>query len=85
MPACATSGSSSTHGGSPASYSPDCFANNKNILRQGDTFICAVHGTRTVTGGSSYVFTNNLATARNGDAISCGATLTNGETDIEVG
>ena len=80
-----TSASSSTHGGSPTSYSSNVYAEGNLVVRLGDTFSCPVHGTQTVSSASSTVFTNGIATARDGDSISCGATLTDGATTVLTG
>lgn len=83
----------SGHGGWPprvnTSRSDDVFINGFKALRKDDTFALHCNGPSCHTGfvsvGSSSVFINGKAAARNGDAISCGSVVANGSTNVFFG
>lgn len=71
-----------------AAWSPNVFANSKNVVRQGDAFtvhsIPPPHG-RNVSSGSSTVYVNGKQAARIGDPLSCGANIATGSSNVIVG
>lgn len=74
----------------PITWSPDVFANTKNVVRQTDVY--AVHGctehvphTGFVVKGSSTVYVNNLQIARHNDPISCGSKCDEHSPDVIAG
>ncbi len=75
-------GDAISHGGQITSASPDCFGDNRKIARLGDTVICAIHGTQTIITASNNLFCNGIPVARQGDQISCGATIIEGSETI---
>ncbi len=71
-----------------ASWSPNVFANGRNVVRQGDAFvphsIPPLHG-RVVASGSSTVYVNGRQAARIGDPLTCGASIATGSPDVYMG
>lgn len=70
----------------PLTASPDVFAENLAVHREGDSWVlhpCGVvmHGA-TTSSGSPTVFINNQPLARVGDLISCGSTIAEGASTV---
>lgn len=68
-----------------AEWSSNVFANNRNVVRQGDRFEEHGDGVRVVASGSPTVFVNGKQIARIGDPISCGAHIASGSSDVISG
>jgi uncharacterized protein (TIGR02594 family) len=74
----------------PSASSGDVYAENELVVRQDDAYAAhacpgaAPHGA-TASAGSAYVFINNEPAHRNGDAISCGSTGSNGASTVIIG
>lgn len=77
--------SSTTHGGTPTTSAADVYAEGSLVLRITDEISCPIHGTTTITQGSTTVFADGLGRAYDGCTTSCGATMINGATTVLTG
>jgi uncharacterized Zn-binding protein involved in type VI secretion len=68
-----------------SSWSSNVTVNGQHVIRQTDSYEEHGDGFRTVVGGSSTVTVNGKALARKGDAISCGANIASGSSDVSSG
>jgi uncharacterized Zn-binding protein involved in type VI secretion len=84
MPKVARAGDTISHGGQIISGSPDCFCNEQQVARLGDSVLCAIHGVQAISSASSTTFANNIGVARVGDSITCGAVISSGSPDVYV-
>ena len=84
----------SDHDGAPATPgiegSSNVYINGSPIMRQGDAFeshACPDESehSRSLAGGSGSVFINGKPAGRVGDAISCGGTVIEGSTSVNIG
>lgn len=57
----------------------------KKTVRKGDKAVCVIHGQVTVVEGSGIMDVEGKPQARVGDALSCGAKITAGSPNMEVG
>lgn len=72
--------------------SGDVFVNGIGVVRFGDKVTehpfpssgCQTHEP-TLVGGSTTVFINGKAAGRNGDSYGCGATITSGSNNVNIG
>ena len=69
-----------------SSWSPNVFANNKNVHRKGDSWVphkCGKksHGSN-LAAGSPNVFANNKAIGRIGDPVACGSSCATGSPNV---
>lgn len=74
-----------SHGGNIITASGDVLTNGLGTARVGDQVSCAIHGINRIVGGASTTHTNSPMTARVGDACECGATISAGSPDRDVG
>jgi uncharacterized Zn-binding protein involved in type VI secretion len=77
--------SSTTHEGTPVTSATKEKAKGSLKLRKTDVISCPIHGTTTITQGSSTVKAEGLAVAYDGCTTSCGATMINGATSVLIG
>lgn len=84
MPAIARLGDTSSHGGSITTASSDTRCNGRGIARNNDSFLCPRHGLETIVASRSKTC-NGRAIAAVGDLITCGAVITSGSPDTNVG
>lgn len=78
-----TIGSTGSHGGTVTTGGISK-ANGKPVARIGDTYQCPLHGKQTVTQGSPAFIDDGHLVAFVGCSTSCGATLTSGESCIQL-
>lgn len=72
-------GDTTSHGGMVMEASDDSTINDKGIARVGDLVVCPVHGPTVITTGDGDYEVDGKASARDGDATSCGAVLIAGQ------
>lgn len=68
--------------------SPDVYANNIAVHRQGDSWAvhcCGSCHAGVCSSGSSTVYVNNKQIARIGDPVSCGSTIAEGSPNVFAG
>lgn len=75
----------STHGGSIISASSTAFAAGLGIARNGDTFFCPIHQTRTLIANQSTLVVDGRPAITVGASVSCGAIITTGSPIAEAG
>ena len=74
--------STTTHGGTWATWSPDTFADGENVLRVGDILNCPKHGPNPITTGFDSVDVNDKVIAVIGSRTACGAVIVTGSSDV---
>lgn len=85
MPAAARRGDLISHGGEIIEGSPDHATNSIPTARKDDAVICVIHGLQKIAAGSPTVEVNGRQRARVGDPITCGAVITTGSPNVDVG
>jgi uncharacterized Zn-binding protein involved in type VI secretion len=78
-------GDTSTHGGTITSASSVAFADGRGIARNGDTFFCPIHQTRTLIANQSTMMVDGRPAITVGASVSCGAIITTGSPVSEAG
>lgn len=73
-----------SHGGIIVTASEDVIVNDRGVARQGDVFMCPVHGPQVIVTASPDVIANDRGVARVGDVTSCGAVLLTGSGDTSA-
>jgi uncharacterized Zn-binding protein involved in type VI secretion len=70
-------------------HSPNVYVNGLNILRQSDNYLphtaIVAHLGRFIAVGSGTVYVNGKQAARKADAISCGAKIATGSSNVFIG
>jgi uncharacterized Zn-binding protein involved in type VI secretion len=80
-------GDRTDHGGTIISGASRTLVNGISAARKGDLHSCPLkgHGVTPITTGSSSVNIEGRPSARVGDRTGCGAVITSGSPDVEVG
>lgn len=74
-----------SHGGEITGGSTNVLTNGIETARLGDSVECAIHGAQTIVSASQTVTADGKGVARQGDLISCGATITGGSPNTFAG
>lgn len=85
MPRDARIGDTHSHGGVIIEGSPNFNVNGIPSSRVGDKVWCPIHGIVAIATGSPTVILNGRRRARIGDLITCGAVITSGSPDVDIG
>lgn len=81
----ATKGSSTDHGGTITTGNNKFLVNNKPVACIGDTHVCPIHGTNSITGECVVqLILDERQVAHIGSVCGCGAKINSGE-DLKVG
>jgi len=78
-------GDQSSHGGHIITGAAHTFVNGKPAARKGDLHSCPEHGVTAIETGSDKTLIEGQPAARVGDMTGCGAVITSGSLNAEVG
>jgi uncharacterized Zn-binding protein involved in type VI secretion len=78
-------GDTSDHSGEIITGASRTLVNGKPAARKGDLHSCPVHGVTTIETGSEKTWIEGQPAARVGDRTGCGAVITSGSSNTEVG